>query len=109
MTDTTLSRHSATIKIPFANEAHATIAKRAILVDRELNAHLVERTMSVEGSVLIVTYTAVSVRLLRLATNGFMEHINLVIRTIHEFAPSSQGQKDVEDICQKVEHAGIAV
>jgi hypothetical protein len=77
MTETTLSRHSAqvsavhellkryqlirrnsnehsTIKIPFANEAHATIAKRAILVDRELNAHLVERTMSVEGSVLVV-------------------------------------------------------
>jgi hypothetical protein len=38
-----------------------------------------------------------------------MEHINLVIRTIHEFAPSSQGQKDVEDIRQKVEHTGIAV
>jgi hypothetical protein len=67
------------------------------------------RYISVDMIGIARTYTAVSVRLLRLATNGFMEHINLVIRTIHEFAPSSQGQKHVEDIRQKVERTGIAV
>jgi len=56
------------------------------------------------------TYTAVSVRLLRLATNGFMEHINLIIRTIHEFAPaSSKAEKDVEGVRRQVEQSGIAV
>jgi len=44
----------STIKIPFAKEEHAVIARRAIQVDRELNAHLVERKMEVEGSILIV-------------------------------------------------------
>jgi hypothetical protein len=43
-----------TISIPFAIAAHANIAKRAIQVDRELNAHLIERKMEVEGSVLKV-------------------------------------------------------
>jgi hypothetical protein len=38
-----------------------------------------------------------------------MEHINLIIRTIHEFAPASKAEKDVEGIRRQVEHTGIAV
>jgi hypothetical protein len=35
------------------------------------------------------TYKTATARLLRLATNGFIENLQLVIRTIHEFAPSA--------------------
>lgn len=38
-----------------------------------------------------------------------MEHINLIVRTIHEFAPASRPEKDVEQVRQKVEETGIEV
>lgn len=37
----------STLSIPFASKEHATIAKRVISVDRELNQHLVERQLEV--------------------------------------------------------------
>lgn len=39
------------------------------------------------------TYEAASVRLLRLATNSFMDSLNLIVRTIHEFAPEERESK----------------
>lgn len=43
-----------TLRIPFLNAEHAVVAKRALDVDREVNAGLVERTTEVEGEVLVV-------------------------------------------------------
>lgn len=43
----------STLRIPFKSAEHADIARRVILVDRELNGHLVERTIIVEGNTLI--------------------------------------------------------
>jgi len=42
------------MRVPFANQEHATIAKRALEVDREQNAEFVERTITVEGDELIM-------------------------------------------------------
>lgn len=42
-----------TLKIPFKSAQHADIARRVILVDRELNGHLVERTLVVQDNILI--------------------------------------------------------
>lgn len=40
--------------MPFAIPEHATMAKRALEVDREQNAEFVERTLEVEGDELIM-------------------------------------------------------
>ncbi|GHJ87054.1 hypothetical protein NliqN6_3456 [Naganishia liquefaciens] len=89
--------HQTTLRIPFKSAAHADIARRVILVDRELNAHLVERSIVVEGSNLVATYRTATVRLLRLATNGFIENLQLVIRTIHEFAPTAMESQTADE------------
>ncbi|KAJ9093772.1 hypothetical protein QFC19_008211 [Naganishia cerealis] len=94
MQDPTSNWHQTTLRIPFRTAEQANIARRVILVDRELNAHLVERTLDVEANVLVATYRTATVRLLRLATNGFIENLQLVIRTIHEFAPPADRETD---------------
>jgi len=75
------------MRIPFYTPAHALIAKRALEVDREQNGTFVERDLAVEGAELIVAYRATTVRLLRLATNSFLASVDLVMRTMEEFAP----------------------
>ena len=55
---------SRTVRIPFASNKHATIAKQVIDVDVELQKEAVKRTLTVEGDELIAS---VYVLLLRLA------------------------------------------
>lgn len=43
-----------TLRVPFLSAEHASIAKRALEVDREQNADFVERTIETEGTELIV-------------------------------------------------------
>ena len=43
-----------TVKIPFASNKHAEIAKKVIEVDQELQAHQVKRDLVVEDATLIV-------------------------------------------------------
>ena len=43
------------------------------------------------------TYRTATVRLLRLATNGFIENLQLVIRTIHEFAPTAMESQTADE------------
>ncbi|KAI5450288.1 hypothetical protein NCC49_003199 [Naganishia albida] len=101
--------HETTLKIPFKSAQHADIARRVILVDRELNGHLVERTLVVQDNILIATYRTATVRLLRLATNGFIENLQLVIRTIHQFAPPSGVELSEEGVPQEAIAAGTTV
>ncbi|KAH0833029.1 hypothetical protein J3R83DRAFT_12019 [Lanmaoa asiatica] len=96
--------HTVTVRIPFASNKHATIAKQVIDVDVELQKDAVKRTLTVEGDELIAsvyvplvsthaadgstrhrTFQTLTVRLARLAVNGFLENVDLVVRTIGEF------------------------
>lgn len=45
---------TSTIRVPFLTPEHATIARRALDVDREQNASFVEREITVEGAELIM-------------------------------------------------------
>lgn len=97
---------SRTVRIPFASNKHATIAKQVIDVDAELQKDAVKRTLTVEGDELIAsvlrspsftsvrapdgrryhrTFQTLTIRLARLAINGFLENVDLVVRTIGEF------------------------
>ncbi|KAI6128986.1 hypothetical protein EDD16DRAFT_1546561 [Pisolithus croceorrhizus] len=94
--------HSVTVHIPFANNGHATIAKRVIEVDAELQKNAVKRTLAVEDNQLVAyvagspgcwvaglicnsTFDTLTVRLARLVVNGFLENVDLIARTIGEF------------------------
>ena len=95
------------MEIPFASSKHAAIAKQAIEVDAILQPHAVKRELLVQdekliGYVKILQYIKVSlycilllyrtfrtltVRLARLELNGFLENVDLIARTIENFAP----------------------
>ncbi|TBU42363.1 transcription factor Pcc1-domain-containing protein [Dichomitus squalens] len=82
--------HNVTMRIPFASEKHANIAKQVIDVDRELQPDVVKRTLSVEGNDLVATFTTLTVRLARLTSNAFLENVDLVVRTIGEFGEDAE-------------------
>ena len=46
---------SRTVRIPFASNKHATIAKQVIDVDAELQKEAVKRSLTVEGDELIAS------------------------------------------------------
>jgi len=77
--------HTVTIRIPFLTAEHAIIAKRVIEVDKELQPHVVKRTIEVQNDVLVCTLQSFTVRLARLTTNSFLENVELVVRTLAEF------------------------
>jgi len=78
------------VRIPFVNPKHASIAKQVIEVDRELQPHAVRRELSLDGNVLIATFSTLTVRLARLTLNAFLENVDLVVRTIGQFADDAE-------------------
>ncbi|KAL1949516.1 hypothetical protein VTO73DRAFT_8397 [Trametes versicolor] len=82
--------HTITMRIPFASEKHANIAKQVIDVDRELQPEVVKRTLTVEENTLVATFTTLTVRLARLTSNAFLENVDLVVRTIGEFGEDAE-------------------
>ncbi|KAI0001480.1 transcription factor Pcc1-domain-containing protein [Russula compacta] len=82
--------HKISIRIPFANPRHASIAKQVIEVDRELQSHVVIRELTLDGDVLVATFSTLTVRLARLTLNSFLENIDLVVRTISQFADDAE-------------------
>jgi len=63
---------------------------QVIDVDPELQREAVKRTLTVDGNDLIATFATLTVRLARLTTNGFLENVDLVARTIGEFGEDSE-------------------
>ncbi|KAG8935067.1 hypothetical protein FRC01_009107 [Tulasnella sp. 417] len=87
--------HTMTIKLPMVSEEHATIVKRVIDVDKELQSHVVKRTLTTEGNVLVATFKTLTVRLARLTLNSFLENVDLVVRTLSEFAEDAAQYKSL--------------
>ncbi|KAG8748094.1 hypothetical protein FRC10_008827 [Ceratobasidium sp. 414] len=77
--------HSMAVRVPFLSAEHAYIAQRTIQVDKELQPHAVKRTLTVEGDVLVATFSTLTLRLARLTLNSFLENVDLVARTLAEF------------------------
>jgi EKC/KEOPS complex subunit PCC1/LAGE3 len=73
-----LTNTPRTLHIPLPSARLASTAQRALSVDAELSP-LVQRTISSEQSTLVVNYAATTNRMLRVAVNGFIESIGVVI------------------------------
>lgn len=85
---------SRTVDVPFPTSRLATVALRALGVDKELSP-LVRRTLStvaaIDGvdaqdseNILRVKYIATTNRMLRVAVNGFMESLALVLEVMEK-------------------------
>ena len=102
-----LSKIKSSVRIPFANPKHASIAKQVIEVDQELQPHAVIRELTLDGDVLLAyvrhrhalscrsivrhsTFYTLTVRLARLTLNSFLENVDLVVRTIGQFADDAE-------------------
>jgi EKC/KEOPS complex subunit PCC1/LAGE3 len=53
MNDDNNNKNESSVRIPFANPQHASIAKQVIEVDRELQPHAVKRELRLDGDVLV--------------------------------------------------------
>ncbi|KAJ2493701.1 hypothetical protein IWW37_000332 [Coemansia sp. RSA 2050] len=78
--------HTLTLKVPFADARLAGIAKRSLMVDRELSEGKVSRKIGTQDSMLIATFSADTLRMLRVSVNGFMDSLILVSKTLDAFA-----------------------
>ncbi|KAK3382913.1 transcription factor Pcc1-domain-containing protein [Lasiosphaeria ovina] len=80
-----------TINVPFPSARLASVAHRALGVDKELSA-LVQRQLSTttptpaekDETVLRIEYKATTNRMLRVAVNSFMESLALVLEVMAE-------------------------
>jgi EKC/KEOPS complex subunit PCC1/LAGE3 len=105
-----VQKKKRSVRIPFANPKHASIAKQVIEVDQELQPHAVIRELTIDGDVLLAyvrhkhalflpfsrnlhsTFYTLTVRLARLTLNSFLENVDLVIRTIGQFTDDAEQQ-----------------
>lgn len=84
-----LTCHS-TLSIPFPSAHLASTAQRALSVDAELSPlvrrsfQLVSTPESSDDDVLQINYAATTNRMLRVAVNGFMESVGVVIGVMKE-------------------------
>jgi hypothetical protein len=62
----------------------ASQALQILSPDKELKEDLVQRTLSVKGSELHVQFQCVSARMARIATNAFLESVELVLNSMGE-------------------------
>lgn len=81
--------HTVTLRVPFQSAEHARIALQVVQVDRELQPRAVKRDLALDGAVLVVTFTTLTVRLARLTLNAFLDNLDLVIRTLSEFGDAA--------------------
>ncbi|KAK4191824.1 transcription factor Pcc1-domain-containing protein [Podospora australis] len=75
-----------TLNVPFPDARLASVALRALQVDKELSS-LVKRDLSVaqdEESHLRVEYKATTNRMLRVAVNSFFDSLALVLEVMEE-------------------------
>jgi EKC/KEOPS complex subunit PCC1/LAGE3 len=76
----------AEINIPFLNSNHAKIAYNSLIVDKEPRKELINKKLYLEGDCLKVTWCSKEARILRVSINSFLDHLNLVIKTIDQFS-----------------------
>lgn len=77
---------TSTLKFPFPTASLATTAHEALSVDKELSP-LVQRAFSISDSApteLVVEYSATTNRMLRVAVNGFLESIGVVLNVMRD-------------------------
>jgi len=83
---------SCNLDVPFSTKREAEIVYNSLRVDKEPKKGGNIKTLSVNGTTLHVHFESKEARLLRVAVNGFMDHLILVTQTIQQFGPPQDKQ-----------------
>ena len=78
---------TATLNIPFTTHKRAQTALNSLAVDQELSPKSISKSLTIapNTNTLQVTFSAVDVRMLRVAMSSFFDMSKVVIETIEEF------------------------
>lgn len=76
---------SCVLRVPFPTERTAVVALSSLQVDKEPPRSNVRRQLSVCGSDLVANFEGPELKKLRTSMNSFVDHVDLVRRTIGEF------------------------
>ncbi|KAH9866198.1 hypothetical protein J1614_008763 [Plenodomus biglobosus] len=108
-----------TLQVPFPSHHLALTAQRALAVDAELSP-LVRRGFSLttpetssEQSILQVNYAATTNRMLRVAVNGFIESVGVVIAVMRDldvdvlYEPVREGLEGVQGLVLDDQKDGV--
>jgi len=78
---------TATLNIPFTSLKRAKTALGSLSVDKELSPKSILKTYTIlqDTTILQVTFSAIDVRMLRIALSSFFDMSKVVIETIEEF------------------------
>lgn len=75
------------IEVPFPSQREAEIAYNVLRVGSEPKRSQVQKHLSYNNQILSVKFCGEEARQLRVAVNGFMEHLILCTDTIAKFGP----------------------
>ncbi|XP_039491046.1 uncharacterized protein LOC120451438 [Drosophila santomea] len=78
------------IRVPFETPRLAEIAYKVLSVDKEPRRNFVQKTLSLENDILVVSFQADQVKSLRTAITSFFEGLLLCQDTIKQFADSKE-------------------
>ncbi|KAJ1961920.1 hypothetical protein IWQ62_003697 [Dispira parvispora] len=79
--------HTLKLTVPFPDAESAQIAAKALAVDEDLNARLIQTRVEAVDSAVTVNFHAQDLRILRIATSSFFEMLTMVLNTLQTFAP----------------------
>ncbi|CAL8079915.1 unnamed protein product [Orchesella dallaii] len=77
------------MKIPFNCAREAEIAYNSLRVDSEPKRSQVLRSLSVDGTALVIDLIAPDARQIRLSMNSLLDHVLLVQKVISKFSAKS--------------------
>ena len=76
----------AIIRVNYESAEHAEIARTTLSVDKEIQPKKVQRTVSCSGAVLVISFQATELKLLRVAISSMFDLTKVVSQTLAEFA-----------------------
>ncbi|KAJ8722704.1 hypothetical protein PYW07_003884 [Mythimna separata] len=73
------------VTIPFPSSETATLAYDVLNVDKELKRSGVQRKIETNSENLVINFHGEDLKKLRVAVNGLIQNILLVVKTIDQF------------------------
>jgi EKC/KEOPS complex subunit PCC1/LAGE3 len=83
-----------TLRVPLKDARYARAIFDSLVVDEELQPERVRKSLSLEGTTLVVSFAAEDWRMLRVASISFMEFLAVAVRCVNTLPPPSDLRVD---------------
>ena len=83
-------KYTMNLTIPFPTPRHAEIAYNTLRVDQEPSRGGCKKTLKLKENILYVDFCAKEAKVLRVASNSFLDFLSLVSETMEKFGPPSE-------------------